>query len=76
MSVIVKGMKVPVTCMMCDLAHAMKKSDGTAQLACGVTGRWQDNYIRRPRWCPLVEIPPHGRLVLRMEDGKEYEIDR
>lgn len=26
-----------------------------------------------PDWCPLIELPPHGRLIL--ENGEEYEID-
>lgn len=32
------------------------------------------NYInkRHPN-CPLIELPPHGRLIL--ENGEEYEID-
>ena len=56
MSVLVKGMKMPMTCTMCDLAHALKTSDGTARLACAVVGKWQDNYTFRPMWCPLKEV--------------------
>ena len=64
MSIIVKGMKMPTTCTMCDLAHAMKTSDGSVRLACGVKGNWQDTYTHRHAWCPIVEIPEkHGRLI-------------
>lgn len=64
MSIIVKGMKMPTTCTFCDLAHAMKTSDGSVRLACGVKGDWQDTYTHRPAWCPLVELPEkHGRLI-------------
>ena len=64
MSIIVKGMKMPTTCTFCDLAHAMKTSDGSVRLACGVKGNWQDTYTHRPAWCPMVEIPEkHGRLI-------------
>lgn len=64
MSVIIKGMEMPTTCTMCDLAHAMKTSDGSVRLACGVKGKWQDTYRHRPAWCPMVEIPEkHGRLI-------------
>lgn len=30
-------------------------------------------YTSKPTDCPLIEIPPHGRLIL--ENGEEYEID-
>ena len=73
MSVIVKGMKMPITCTMCDLAHAMKTSDGLAKLACGVTGRWQDEYRRRPSWCPLVELTAEDAAKLSFQNWEAKE---
>ena len=73
MSVIVKGMKMPITCTMCDLAHAMKTSDGLAKLACGVTGRWQDEYRRRPSWCPLVELAAEDAAKLSFQNWELKE---
>lgn len=73
MSVIVKGMKMPITCTMCDLAHAMKTSDGLAKLACGVAGRWQDEYRRRPSWCPLVELTAEDAAKLSFQNWELKE---
>lgn len=75
MSVIVKGMKMPITCTMCDLAHAMKTSEGIAKLACGATGRWQDEYRRRPSWCPLVELTTEDTVKLSFQDWESKEAD-
>lgn len=73
MSVLVVGMDMPTTCTLCDLAHAMKKSDGTAKLACGVTGKWQDDYVRRPRWCPLQEVTEDEIVNVTFADWKMQE---
>ncbi len=73
MSVIVKGMRMPTTCAMCDLAHAMKTSDGLAKLACGATGRWQDEYRRRPSWCPLTELTAEDTIKLSFQNWKSKE---
>lgn len=69
MSVLVKGMKMPMTCTLCDLAHALKTSDGTARLACAVVGKWQDNYTFRPMWCPLKEVEEQD--VNKMEKARK-----
>ncbi len=48
MSVIVKGMEMPKNCGTCFLR---------------VGGCKQRMYIEhRPKGCPLIELPPHGRL--------------
>lgn len=71
MGYFVKGVNMPRTCTLCDLAHAMKTSDGTTKLSCAVRGRWQDNYTFRPIWCPLQEVQtPHGDLIDRDETIK------
>lgn len=59
MSVIVKGMEMPKNCTCCPIC-------------CGLPYQHRDEKGRRPD-CPLVELPPHGRLIL--ENGEEYEID-
>lgn len=43
---------------------------------CGATGEYfdyDDMYERRRADCPLVEVPPHGDLVDRMELLAEYD---
>lgn len=69
MSVLIKGAKMPKDCPMCPLSHWNKLDEFTG---CEVVngkrfavtndkGYAQSN--TRPSWCPLVEIPPHGRLI-------------
>ena len=61
MSVLIKGMEMPTSCESCPC----KTSDAFGGLGCQATG-----YIPlrkanqdRPDWCPLVPVPPHGRLI-------------
>ena len=64
MSVIVRGMKMPTNCSDCPLNYD--------QMMCIVTGTrwWSDTMVlmnfdsdkERLHDCPLVELPPHGRL--------------
>lgn len=69
MSVLIKGMEMPRDCPMCPLSHWNRLDEFTG---CEVVngkrfavtideGYAQSN--TRPSWCPLVEIPPHGRLI-------------
>ena len=50
MSVLIKGMEMPKSCSDCKL-----------RMAVGCCGNLPHN-TRMPN-CPLVEIPPHGRLI-------------
>lgn len=64
MSLLIKGMAMPKNCMDCPLfeskyhfhgCHAVPKSFKDIDM-------W--NFVGdRPSWCPLVELPPHGRLI-------------
>ena len=61
MSVLIKGMEMPKSCEKCPC----KTADAFGGLGCQTTG-----YIPlrkanqdRPDWCPLIEVPPHGRLI-------------
>ena len=83
MSIIVKGMDMPTNCTDCPLNHN--------QMACRVTGTrwWSDTMVlmnfdsdkERLHDCPLIELPPHGRLADLDEmiedywDGNHMEID-
>lgn len=69
MSVLIKGMKMPHSCIGCRFCE--HGSINEWDLYCGINnkhiGNWDDKHInngwRRPD-CPLVEVPtPHGRLV-------------
>ena len=63
MSVIVKGMKMPKNCTGCPIC-------------CGLPYQHRDVKGRRPD-CPLIELPPHGRLVdiKSVEDRKFTTVD-
>ena len=58
MSVLIRGMKMPESCYRCPMAN-------DDFYLCGATEKYleNDSEERRPDWCPLVELPPHGRLV-------------
>ena len=57
MSVLIKGMVIPPNCFLCNLSY-MKGE----RLFCSVT---REEVIRAKRAieCPIIEIPPHGRLI-------------
>lgn len=64
MSVVIRGMKMPEDCPVCPLAHWNKLDRFTG---CEIKKRYFDKADMetrgRPDFCPLVEIPPHGRLI-------------
>lgn len=62
MSILIKGMKMPYSCYDCPLTN-----DGF-YLCKGVKPYKQlENECeeRKPDWCPLIEVPPHGDLIDR-----------
>lgn len=62
MSILIKGMKKPETCSKCPFCQF----DGLdLKLRCLVTDEdiFFDAKKKRAGNCPLVEIPPHGRLI-------------
>lgn len=60
MSVIVKGMEMPPSCYLCGLTD-------TSFIHCEAFSPTKlledDCEERRPDWCPLIELPSHGRLI-------------
>ena len=64
MSILIKGMKMPKDCPYCPLAHWNFKNEFTG---CEIVKKYfstEEMYADgRPDFCPLVEIPPHGRLI-------------
>lgn len=57
MSVLIKGMEMPQRCKECDLF---------IEAACYAKGYRDYRRIMdtaKPDDCPLVEVPPHGRLI-------------
>lgn len=68
MSVLIKGMEMPKSCVECPCCRHDNWNGATAH-QCNVSlitfgaedEKWL--YNTRPNWCPLVKIPPHGRLI-------------
>ena len=58
MSVLIRGMNIPKNCNSClfdDGVHCMaypRSEDLVYDISDG-----------KPNWCPLVPVPPHGRLI-------------
>ena len=53
MSVLIKNMRMPKNCLDCVL-NSGERCEATKNYCL---------YRARPTHCPLVEIPPHGRLI-------------
>lgn len=69
MSVLIKGMKMPINCFLCPLSVLNGE-----RLFCEIT---KDEVLRAKiaPGCPIVEIPPHGDLIDRDSLLAEYERD-
>lgn len=67
MSILIKGMEMPTSCIECPCCRHDNWNGETAH-QCNVSfitfGAEDENWIynTRPNWCPLAELPPHGRL--------------
>jgi hypothetical protein len=69
MSILIRGMEMPVTCCHCPLMGYdpdIEWFDGGRETQgayiCVITHELIDN-TKREEHCPLAEIPPHGRLI-------------
>ena len=59
MSLIIKGLDMPYSCMVCNL-----RDDDFCNATGNMVDIWFDDYRSRNKNCPLVKIPtPHGRLI-------------
>lgn len=62
---LIKGMEMPrgcATCQYCDRAWNKPKCKAKS-----VQGRFMEQRLNldrtRQKWCPLIPVPPHGRLI-------------
>ena len=77
MSILIKGMEMPQNCDKCRFQSALRLyCDAMPYNFCGNT-----DDIERPDWCPLIKLPPHGRLIaektiteIRYHDADGYHI--
>lgn len=70
MSILIKGVEMPKDCPMCPMSYWTKGNcefSGCAIVNGKRYARYEDekyaNSYGRPSWCPLIELPPHGRLI-------------
>lgn len=57
MSIYIKDMEKPENCYACPCYN-----DEYGK--CQIEGNWEKGYVydATPDWCPLISVPPHGRL--------------
>ena len=77
MSILIRGMEMPTSCEDCPLENCDENYYGDeSNHRCSLIykGYTSDNrYEKRRNDCPLVPIPPHGRLI--DADALEYHAD-
>ena len=80
MSILIKGMEMPTSCGDCKAFVCYKQWAGDmGDCFCGITKNDAKAKAKNAD-CPLVPVPPHGRLgdldalhKLFLEKGKEYK---
>ena len=74
MGIYIKGIEMPESCAECPMAHRNYRLEAEeTQLACYAKGEWVSDDGERPVWCPLIELPPHGRLIDADAFEKEFQ---
>ena len=63
MSILIKGMEMPTSCGDCPIGDSL-----CCTLMPGVPALWKEYTIairtnKRHSHCPLIPVPPHGRLI-------------
>ena len=69
MSILIKGMEMPQNCRTCPMLF-----DGHNYRWCNITGESlgiEETDNGRNEYCPLIEVPPHGRLI----DADKFEFE-
>ena len=69
MGVYIKGMEMPTSCGNCPMCHSNAEYDYA--YCCVSSAETSGNKI--PSGCPLVPVPPHGRLIDADELMHEFE---
>ena len=64
MGVYIKNMEMPSSCDECELCTCYVLEDGTEEnYRCVITFYPIHEFDERHEYCPLVSVPPHGRLI-------------
>ena len=65
MSILIRGMEMPKNCDECRIMM-FEDTNCLPELFCGcpiVFKAHPQGVGHRPDYCPLIEVPPHGRLI-------------
>lgn len=60
MSVYIKGIEMPKNCYVCPFCDYVSARCDAVK---GTPYTPPNRYEARAEWCPLVPVPPHGRLI-------------
>ena len=61
--ILIKGVNMPRNCWECRVSAQYEVVEGMT-LACLITMKTKERDDKPiPDWCPLIELPPHGRLI-------------
>lgn len=70
MSILIPGMEMPTSCDICPLLYDAFDADYSVCFAKNQFVQWRwasdsgaEQVHDKPEWCPLVPVPPHGRLI-------------
>lgn len=63
MSVVVHGMEMPTSCYQCNFCCNATDGKDTAVICTALEKEIIPLMAERQEDCPLVEVPPHGRLI-------------
>ncbi len=62
MDILIKNVEMPLGCKECIFYNSIYTIEGV-RYYCRLTSKTIDNNWVRMDDCPLVELPPHGRLI-------------
>ena len=62
MSILIRGMEMPKSCSDCFYEYETLKGETCCAICNGSISN-DESFSKRIPSCPLVEIPPHGRLI-------------
>ena len=60
MSILIKGMEMPTNCYVCPFCDYVSARCDAVK---GTPYTPPNRYEVTAEWCPLIELPPHGRLI-------------
>ena len=68
MSILIKGMEMPTSCDVCPLIAEADDYHVCYINEQFIPWEWIDEHSAeqrhpKPSWCPLIPVPPHGRLI-------------